>query len=529
LNLPVLTSAQMRAAEEAAFARGVEVEALMDKAGAGVAKAVTRFFRKPGRCIVYAGKGNNAGDALVAAERLRRLGWKIEVRLAFQEADCSGLMRKKLESLRRRPPEILGRTPSPGGGTDPGVVLVELLEEAADRLYAAEEAIAAEAYVPTAAPLIILDGLLGLGAKPPLRDPIRAGCRCINQVRANQGAYVFDVDLPTGLDGDSGRTDRDCVVADCTVTIGFAKPGLLTDDAQNFVGRLEVVQLDELRAPKKKAKEVVAALPALHDLLPRRKFSTYKNQCGRIGVVAGSKGFIGAALMTSQGALRAGAGLVEVFVPEEIYEIIAGAAPMESMVKPLRSYRELLKEKADVWAVGPGLGKSPAAEILELIEKAKQPMVIDADGLNILAEKTSTLRRCKGKRLLTPHPGEMKRLSPDEKATRAKTATKFCQRFPVTLLLKGSRTIVAERHRPLSYNTTGNPGMATGGMGDILTGVCAGLAGQGLSLYDAARLGAWLCGRAAEIAIFDGSQSEQSLLPRDVLDHLGDAFKELNG
>ena len=517
----------MRAAEEAAFARGVEVEALMDTAGTGVAQAVTGFFRKPGKCIVFAGKGNNAGDALVAAECLRRLGWKIEVRLAFQEADCSGLMRKKLESLRRRPPEILDATPVSSGGTDLGVILVELFAEAAKELSAAQEAIVAEAYLGTAAPLIILDGLLGLGAKPPLRDPIRAACRSINQLRASMGGYVFAVDLPTGLDGDSGKTDRDCVIADFTATIGFAKPGLLADDALNFVGRLEVVQLDELRSPEKKAREVVSALPALRDLLPRRKFSTYKNQCGRIGVVAGSRGFIGAALMTSQGALRAGAGLVEVFVPEEIYEIVAGAAPMESMVKPLRSYRDLLKQKADVWAVGPGLGKSRAAEILELIEKAKQPMVIDADALNILAEKTSILKRCKGKRLLTPHPGEMKRLWPDEKEMRAKTATKFCQRFPVTLLLKGSRTIVAERDRQLSYNTTGNPGMATGGMGDILTGVCAGLAGQGLSLYDAARLGAWLCGRAAEIAIFGGSQSEQSLLPRDVLDHLGDAFNEL--
>lgn len=528
MDLPILTSAQMRAAEGAAFARGVEVEALMDKAGAGVAQAVTRFFQKPGKCIVFAGKGHNAGDALVAADCLRRLGWKIEVRLAFQEADCSGLMRKKLENLRRRPPEILGATPSRGGSTDLGVILIELWAEAAEQLSAAQEAIAAEASAGTAGPVIILDGLLGLGAKPPLRDPIRAACRSINQLRANKGAYVFAVDLPTGLDGDSGKADRDCVVADFTVTIGFAKPGLLADDALNFVGRLEVVQLDELRSPEKKAKQVVAAVPAFRELLPRRKFSTYKNQCGRIGVVAGSKGFIGAALMTSQGALRAGAGLVEVFVPEEIYEVVAGAAAMESMVKPLKSYRDLLKESADVWAVGPGLGKSRAAEILEVIEKATQPMVIDADGLNILAEKISTLKHCKGKRLLTPHPGEMKRLARDERETRAKTATKFCQRFPVTLLLKGSRTIVAERDRPLSYNTTGNPGMATGGMGDILTGVCAGLVGQGLSLYDAARLGAWLCGRAAEIAIFGGGQSEQSLLPRDVLDHLGSAFNDLN-
>jgi NAD(P)H-hydrate epimerase len=200
---------------------------------------------------------------------------------------------------------------------------------------------------------------------------------------------------------------------------------------------------------------------------------------------------------------------------------------MEAMVKPVQSYRDLLRERADVWAVGPGLGKSRAAEILELIEKAKRPMVVDADGLNILSEKTTALKHCKGERLLTPHPGEMKRLLPEQRESRAQTATKFCNRFSVTLLLKGSRTVVAERDRPLSYNTTGNPGMATGGMGDVLTGVCAGLVGQGLSLYDAARVGAWLCGRAAEIAIFNYGQCEQSLLPRDVLDHLGNAFKEL--
>src|SRR4030095_106429 len=253
----------------------------MDKAGAGVAQAVTRFFRKSGKCIVFAGKGHNAGDALVAAERLRRLGWNIEVRLAFQEAACSGLMRKKLESLRRRRPEVLGATASRGGGTDLGAILVELWAEAADQLSAAQEAIAMEAYLGTAAPLIILDGLLGLGAKPPLRDPIRAACRSINHLRTTKGAYVFAVDLPTGLDGDSGKADRDCGIADFTVTIGFAKPGLLADDALNFVGRLEVVQLDELRSPEKKAKDVVAALPAFHELLPRRKFGTYKNQCGR--------------------------------------------------------------------------------------------------------------------------------------------------------------------------------------------------------------------------------------------------------
>jgi NAD(P)H-hydrate epimerase len=497
LELPILTSAQMRAAEEAAFASGVQVEALMNKAGAGVARVVTKFFQKPGRCVVFAGKGHNAGDALFTAQCLERLGWKIEVRLAFKEADCSNLTRKKLADLNR------------------------------EHVAAAQNSTATPACSANAAPLVILDGLLGVGAKPPLREPIRAACRAINQLRTTKGAYVFAVDLPTGLDTDSGKADRDCVVADFTVTIAYAKPGLVADDAVNYVGRLEVVLLDELRQPQTKPKQIVASATAFRALFPRRKYNSYKNQFGRVGVIAGSKGFVGAALMASQGALRAGAGLVEVFVSEEIYEIVACAALMEAMVKPVASYRHLLKEKADVWAVGPGLGKSRAAEILEFVEKVKQPIVLDADGLNIVSENTAVLRRCKGKRLLTPHPGEMKRLFPGKQQSRGKTATKFCNRFPVTLLLKGSRTIVAERGQPLSYNTTGNPGMATGGMGDVLTGVCAGLIGQGLSLHDAARVGAWVCGRAAEIAIFNGNQSEQSLLPRDVLDHLGDAFKEL--
>src|SRR6266550_7936153 len=156
----------MRAAEETAFARGVQVEALMNQAGAGVAQAIAKFFPKPGKCIVFAGKGHNAGDALVAAERLGRLGWKIEVRLAFKLEDCSELMRKKLEELRRRPPQTLGATPSRAGSTDPGVTLLELFAEAGE-LAAAAERIGVEAYIGTVAPLIILDGLLGVGARPP--------------------------------------------------------------------------------------------------------------------------------------------------------------------------------------------------------------------------------------------------------------------------------------------------------------------------------------------------------------------------
>jgi NAD(P)H-hydrate epimerase len=231
--------------------------------------------------------------------------------------------------------------------------------------------------------------------------------------------------------------------------------------------------------------------------------------------------------MTTEGALRAGAGLVEVFVPDEIYEIVAGAAPIEAMVKPVRRYRDLLEEKVDVWALGPGLGKLRAPEILNLIENAQQPMIVDADGLNIVADKVDILRSCRGPRLLTPHPGEMGRLMDVGKMARAGIARNFCDRFPITLLLKGSRTIVCERGKPISYNTTGNPGMASGGMGDVLTGVCAGLAGRQLSLYDCGRIGAWACGRAAELAVFQKAESEESLLAGNVLANLGGAFNEL--
>jgi NAD(P)H-hydrate epimerase len=481
----------MHAAEESAFARGVSAETLMDQAGTGVARAVRQFFPKPATCIVFAGKGHNGGDALVAAERLQRIGWKIDIRMPFAEENCSELTQKKLKALR-------GATP-----------------KSADSIERAPHS-------------IILDGLLGTGAKSFLREPIRIAAREINRLRREENAFVFAIDLPTGLDADSGEHDPDdSVAADFTVTIGFAKHGLIVDSALNFVGRIEIVPLPGLWPEAGAPNELAASPYSLSPLLPRRKFSAYKNEFGRIGVVAGSKGFVGAALMTTEGALRAGAGLVEVFVPEEIYEIVASAAPVEAMVKPVRRYRDLLEEKIDAWALGPGLGKARATEVLNLIENVRRPMVVDADGLNILADKIDILRSCRGPRLLTPHPGEMKRLMDVGKMARSGIARNFCDQFPITLLLKGSRSIVCERGKPISYNTTGNPGMASGGMGDVLTGVCAGLAGRELSMYDAGRVGAWICGRAAEMSIFQNGASEESLLASDVLANLGSAFNEL--
>src|SRR6476660_1719643 len=267
----------MRAAEQAAFASGVQVEALMNKAGVGIAQAVTKFFQEPGRCIVFAGKGHNAGDALFAAQCLERRGWKIEVRLAFKEADCSDLTRKKLGDLCRRAAGILGAALSKTADTDLVAKLIELSPDATDEKVTTQNSTAAEACSDVAAPLVILDGLLGVGAKPPLREPIRAACRAINQLRTTKDAYVFAVDLPTGLDTDSGNEDRDCVVADFTVTIGYAKPGLVADSALNYVGRIEVVLFMVRRPPRTKPKEIIASPTAFRALLPSRKYNSYKN------------------------------------------------------------------------------------------------------------------------------------------------------------------------------------------------------------------------------------------------------------
>ncbi len=489
----------MRRIEQQTFAAGVSAEALMEEVGRQIAQAICQFVPRPGAAIVYYGKGNNGGDALVAARHLAAAGWGIELRP--QERDASKLAEltaKNLAAFESAQPRARPCRPH----LNPRVA-------------------------------VIIDGLLGIGAAGPLREDIRRLTREINARRADAGARVLAVDLPTGLDADTGEADPDCVVADFTVTAGYSKAGLVADGASAHVGRLCVAALPQFEpyAPRESTGET-ATPESLRGLLARRNFDSYKTQYGRIGIVAGSPGFTGAAVLCANGALRGGAGLVTIYAPEDIQPILAVTAPPEVMVRPVKSYAEVLEAKHDVLALGPGLGKERAGAILQLIEHIECPMVLDADGLNIVAEHDACLlERCAGPRLLTPHPGEMERLFPEAKnLSRYETATRFTARhasarFPLTLLLKGSRTIIHEQGRPASYNTTGNPGMGTGGMGDVLTGVCAALIGQHLSPYDAARTGAWLCGHAAEVAV--QMRSEESLAALDVVHCLAAGFTHL--
>ena len=475
----------MRALEEAAFARGASPEALMEEAGRHCAQAVLELHAGPGTCLVVFGKGNNGGDALVAARHLSEAGWKTHLVPAFPEESWGELPRRKFAEAG------LCEQHPPGVRSLAGV-----------------------------RPDVILDGLLGIGSQGPLREPLAGMVRAVNALRAGSAAEVFSIDLPTGLE--SGES----VVADFTLTIGACKAQLVADWAAAFVGRLVLLPLGAL--PLHPSLDQLATPLTLAPLLRRRSFDTHKGQCGRVAIVAGSLGLTGAARMCSEACVRGGAGLITLYVPHEAYAIVAASTAPEVMVHGVKSYFEVLEAKHDVLAIGPGLGQSRRAEVLSLMRETKVPAVIDADALNLLATDLPLLSSHPAPRLLTPHPREMARLDPSAGAKpRAQAARDFVGQYPVTLLLKGSRTVIAEAGRPLSYNSTGNPGMATGGMGDLLTGVCAALAGQGIALYDCARLGAWVCGRAAELALTAGGESEESLTPVDLLAQLGGAFRAL--
>ncbi len=484
----IATCAEMKAIEARAFADGVDAHDLMEEAGEKIARAVRQFFPDPGRCIAVFGKGHNGGDALVASRHLALAGWKIELRPAFAASEWAELTARNHERLAAAP-------------------------NAQNH----------------ARPLIVLDGLLGIGAGGPLREPILGAVREINRLRRENSAHIFAIDLPTGLDGDSGAPGPDTVIADFTLTIGCAKAGLLADGATNFVGRLAVLPLDELTkrfTPNSGAE--VATSANLAALLPRRRFDLHKGDCGRVGILAGSPGFTGAAIMAAEACVHAGAGLVTLYVSREAQPLVAARTAPEIMVKAIDSHLEILDANHHVLAIGPGLGTEQRAEILELIASAPQPLIVDADALTVLATHLQSLEVCAGPRLLTPHPGEMARLFPESKTlSRPATVAQFNARFPATLLLKGARTLIGQRALPLSYNPTGTPGMASGGMGDVLTGVLAALAAQGLALYDSARVGAWLCGRAAECAITRGGESEESLSATHVIANLGAAFRDL--
>ncbi len=494
----------MQALERRVFADGLQPESLMEEAGALMAGAVAQFCPVPGVCVAVFGKGHNGGDALVAARLLSEKGWKVLLVAAFPQAEWAPLTALKWRQAGRCETLDVGDW----CGWRP----------------------------PTATPLAVLDGLLGIGAQfagGGLREPVRGLCKAINQLRESSNARVFALDIPTGLDGATGCAALDTVVADVTLTVGFVKTGLLADGAERWVGRLAVLPLAALSAAAEDQDPMEVASPAaLRELWGRRRADMHKGDAGRVLLVAGAPVTVGAAALAALGALRAGAGLVTLCVPEAAYGAAAAIAPLECMVRCVSDVREALELRADALAIGPGLGQGQPEATAEVIRDFVGPAVVDADALNVLAGgRMEVLSHCAGPRLLTPHAGEMQRLDPEGCVLeRRRRVVQFTERWPVGLLFKGARTIVGVRADGgvrLSYNTSGNPGMASGGMGDVLSGVCSALLARGLGVREAGLMGAWLCGRSAEALLASGRCSEESLLASDVAHGLGAAFGAL--
>lgn len=481
----LVTCDQMQRIETEAFSHGVDASALMEEAGLGIARIVHQFHPFPGRCIAFCGKGNNAGDALVALRHLQRWGWEIAVDLAYPAENFGSQPAKHFASLDFSSPAKAGKS------------------------------------------LVILDGLLGLGTKGDPRSEIAIAIDRLNALRREKDAWVLAIDLPSGLDGETGVPASHCVVADLTATIAIGKRCLVADTASNVVGRLALIPLAAI-TPTEAGAPGLSEPSAIRSWLPPRPFDIHKGTAGRVGIIAGSLGLTGAARLSSAAAVAAGAGLVTLYAKEDIQPVLAAACVPEVMVKPVRSYQEALDDPIDTLAIGPGLGKECQSEIAVLVREWPRAMVVDADALNAVAHDPSLLKHCAGPRLLTPHPGEMERLFPQKGRTRIEWLDDFLAEYPVNLLLKGSRTIIGAPSGERYYNTTGNPGMASGGMGDVLTGTCAALARQCAgNLLHSAVLGAWLCGRAAESAVYSPLGSAESLAAHQVIQHLGAAFNDL--
>ena len=486
-----VSASGMREIEAGAMASGIGESALMGNAGTRLGHAIARFFTRPGTAVAWPGKGHNGGDALIALRVLRDdHGWRIRIRHVFPETALAPLTRNQLAPHRETPDFDCG---------DPAL----------------------------RHPLILIDGLLGIGADgSSLRGPLADAANEINHLRETKGAVVVAVDLPSGINPDTGAFPSNSVRADVTFTLGAVKSGLIQPAAANVVGALSLVSIPELTAG-------VGCGPALicpqhpHATLFARPYDFHKGMAGRVAILAGSESYSGAAVLCASAALAGGAGLVTLHVPRAIHQLVAVRCAPEIIVRPFDSLDELGRETPDAWVVGCGLGADWGDDLISFIATTSEiPMVIDADALNAIARE-GALGKLGANHLLTPHPGEFRRLAPHlPDLAPLDAATAWVRDFPATLLLKGCRSVIAARgHDPL-VNSTGHPGMATAGQGDVLAGVAGALLAAKQPLPGAAAMAAWLCGRAAERAVHHGDESAESLRATSVIQNLGGAFHD---
>lgn len=474
---------EVRAAERALLAELPDGE-LMRRAATGLATVCARLLGRVygARVVLLIGSGDNGGDALYAGERLARRGAFVQAILAGSRHHTAGLA-----ALRGAGGRVT---------TDPAVL---------DR---------AE---------LIVDGLLGIGGRGGLRDSQAA----LAARAGDAPGTVVAVDLPSGVDADTGRVDGAAVDADVTVTFGTYKPGLLIDPAAGHAGVVEHVDIG--LAPHLGEPEVRAPQSAdVRRLLPRRSAESNKYRSGVLGVVAGSAVFTGAAVLAVGGAVRGGAGMVRFASAAPAVDQVRRAWPeaVTTVVPPGDGAAVLGAGRVQAWAVGPGMGTgAEARDVLGAVLGCDVPVVVDADGLTVLATHRELLTRRRAPTVLTPHAGELARLLGDGEpagveAARLDHVRRAAHELGCVVLLKGSTTLVAGPGRPVDANPTGTPRLATAGTGDVLSGLIGALLAAGLAPHDAAAVGAYLHGLAGRRAA-DGAP----IGAQDVVDALPVAFR----
>ncbi len=498
----VLKASEIRGLEECAVESGVSMETLMENAGAAVAEYIQERLEVRGKnAVILCGKGNNGGDGFVIARLLSKAGAQVTVVL-MQGAPASALAKQAYDKMHKGITITLARH--------------------------------AEKYIDQAA--LIVDAVFGFSFRGRLPQTMEAVIERAN----NAKALRVSVDLPSGAECDTGAVTGVCFRAQYTVTFTAMKPACVVYPAAGFCGRTVVRQVGIRR-------EFLQLLPYdtasvqlgdLCSLFPKRDPEGHKGTYGRLLMLCGSVGMAGACIMAARGALRSGVGLLNIAIPHALYPILAPAVPeaVFTLYDPEATAFEGVIEalsKADACLIGCGLGTAAYAQRLVqvVLEQAKCPLVLDADALNLLADAPEKLLTPGTPVIVTPHPGEMVRLSKkrmeDLRADRIRAAREFAAKYRVITVLKGAGTIVAAPDGETRVNTTGNPGMAKGGSGDVLAGIVGALTAQGMKPFEAAYAAVCIHGAAGDRCA--KALSQHAMLPTDLIETLPAVFLELEG
>lgn len=487
---------------------GISGLVLMENAGLRVAAAAKELLPDiDGKKItVIAGKGNNGGDGFVVARHLINMGAEVKVLLLCGPNDVTGDAKVNLDILLKMDQKIH----------------VVIDEKSINILR-----------IALVYSDLVIDAIFGIGFKGVTKKPLADIIDIINEA----GKPIIAVDVPSGLEANTGKVHGSCIKATCTVTFGLPKLGLMVFPGAKYVGQLQIgdISIPQSLIERYDIPRFLITAKMVKEMIKPREPEGHKGDYGRVTVLGGSPGLTGAVYMAGQAAARIGAGLVTVGLPMSLHDILE-VKLTEVMTKPLpETDRKTISKsalnqclemvaKSDVVAVGPGMSTEllTVKLIQELVQTIEKPLIIDADGLNAIAINTDILKKCTAPLVLTPHPGEMARLMGidlDEiNNNRISIALTAAKNFKAIIVLKGARTIIATPAGRLYINANGNPGMATGGSGDVLTGIIAGLVAQGLSLEDASVAGVFIHGLAGDLV--SSEKGQMGLLAGDLIDML---------